>query len=250
MPGFHHHPDSPLLAQAEQLGEEHGRAAASYTVLTADAATAIVHDLVGGDVDTLEDHLPSGSLSGEWADSLTPLGLVQLLGLDPGDVDPEGVAELCDAYEAGHYQGAYEVVLETALVVAGLPSHLRAYRTLSGGHVLVQLVGGAVTGWAIGGSSSWSTRRRAQVAAHVREAGYTTPQGLYRRCDARTAAQLVATMPWALAAPQTGVQVGQAASCGHCGELLGAAALAEVVRPDGTHLLVHADTCLAGLPLA
>ena len=102
---------------AADLGAEHAKAAATWTVdgNTKPEAVARVLELIdeGDDVD---DYLPRRpNLSGEYADDLTPARLAAELGIDPDD--GELVEAACDAYDdavAEHFAPACEAELRAA----------------------------------------------------------------------------------------------------------------------------------------
>jgi hypothetical protein len=101
--------DAALLDRARALGEERGRAAASWYFdgNTPDAAYAqVLAGIEEGDPAIL-DTFPADPLSGEWADDPTPKTLLEGLGLD---LEDERADDLCGAYEDGFYSAsAHEI---------------------------------------------------------------------------------------------------------------------------------------------
>lgn len=91
-----------LKERAHELGEDHGRGAASWFFdgNTTDETYARVLAGIEEGEPMILDTFPSAPLSGEWADDPTPATLLRDLGLEPGD---DRVDELCDAYEDGFY---------------------------------------------------------------------------------------------------------------------------------------------------
>lgn len=85
-------------AEAEAIGREHGRNAASWYEVDEEATDRFLQGIEDGDPEIL-DTLPTADLSGEWADGYTTRQLLADLGLDE---DAEGVqdaeSDLADAY--------------------------------------------------------------------------------------------------------------------------------------------------------
>lgn len=104
-----------FIESAEIEGRRAGESAASWFF---DGNTSLetyrrVQDGIDeGDPEVL-DTFPSSPLSGEWADGVTPMGLVRSLGLDPHDIDEDDQSALCDAYE-GAYDEAVATTIESA----------------------------------------------------------------------------------------------------------------------------------------
>lgn len=100
-------PIETLEAEARHLAATHCLAAATWFE-TDDPGTllAMIRD---GD-QRVDDYLPAQpNLSGEMADGMTPARLLDELGEDIDDVDPDDVDAICTAYEtavAGHWEPA------------------------------------------------------------------------------------------------------------------------------------------------
>ena len=108
-----------LVERARALGAEHGKAGGSRVEFGHPTGAMSAADCLRLDNDG--DPMwwgvwgpASGPLSGEWADGMTPCGLVQELDYDPGDVDNAGVDALCDAYETAYYDAWRDEVLRMA----------------------------------------------------------------------------------------------------------------------------------------
>lgn len=99
------------LEQARKLGAEHGRNAASWYFdgnTSAETYAKVLRGIEDGDPEVLES-FPSGPLSGEWADGMTPALLAQTVGLDAhaeASFNPDGFDALCSAYEEGYYEAS------------------------------------------------------------------------------------------------------------------------------------------------
>lgn len=96
--------DEQLFKDAAALGREHGKAAASWFFDGNTPTFAYEHTLKGireGDPMVM-DQLPSSPLSGEFADSLTPAGLVRELGENDESLSSEEWDELCQEYETAY----------------------------------------------------------------------------------------------------------------------------------------------------
>lgn len=92
------------ISEAQQLGATHARAAASWITdgNESDASRRIKLRVI--EDDGADEVIRRPNLSGEYADDLTPFGLVALItGLDPraGEISDEIMPPLCDAYEQG-----------------------------------------------------------------------------------------------------------------------------------------------------
>lgn len=102
-----------LLDAATRLGEEAGRAAASwYFDGNSDHATyvRVWRGLETGDPEVM-DTLPSSPLSGEWADDPTPGDVLRTLGVDEFDYDND---DLLDAYAEGFEAASYRAIEDEA----------------------------------------------------------------------------------------------------------------------------------------
>tara|TARA_R110000868_G_scaffold27507_1_gene104303 strand:+ start:524 stop:883 length:360 start_codon:yes stop_codon:yes gene_type:complete len=82
-------------AEASRLGDEDGRAAASW--IEDEALPYIFTGILDGDPEVL-DALPQPDLSGEWADGRTWYSLANECGIDP-EKDVDFSLEVCDTYE-------------------------------------------------------------------------------------------------------------------------------------------------------
>jgi hypothetical protein len=90
-----------LTDAAYKLGAEHGRNAGSWYFnghTDESAYRRTLEGITAGDP-AVYDTFPSAPLSGEWADGLTPAGLLELLGLERDDEDGDA---LCAMYEDGY----------------------------------------------------------------------------------------------------------------------------------------------------
>jgi hypothetical protein len=101
-----------LIARADALGTEHGRAAGSWVIdgnTSAETAQAIVRGYEDGDPGIM-DMMPS-PLSGEWADGMTPARLYESLGIPDANAWSD---EVCDMYEAAYAQAYWDQVIADA----------------------------------------------------------------------------------------------------------------------------------------
>lgn len=101
--------------RARVLGEEHGRAAASWFFdgnTSEETYRVVLRGLEDGDPAVL-DSLPSAPLSGEWADDPTPASVLQDLGVDADTLEDWEESEIMDAYEDGFYTASRDAI-ETA----------------------------------------------------------------------------------------------------------------------------------------
>lgn len=108
-----------LIAAAETLGTEHGTAAGSWVFdgnTSAETARDALRKLRDGDP-AADDYLPSGPLSGEWADELTPDTLARTL--TARNLDDDTRDEIADAYETAWHAAVAAEVERTAAVLAG-----------------------------------------------------------------------------------------------------------------------------------
>lgn len=88
--------DTDVRTAAKTLGTEHGHSAATWVFdgNTPQATYDHLRDALDNSGWPLEEIDMPGPLSGEWADSLTPAGLMAQLQADDADYE-----EVCDAYE-------------------------------------------------------------------------------------------------------------------------------------------------------
>lgn len=97
------------VREASAMGAADGKGAASWAFDggTADHIyRAFLAGYEDGDPMVMGYYDHAGPLSGEWADGLTPAGLLSAVGVDPDDA-PEWVErEVCDAYELA-FDAAY-----------------------------------------------------------------------------------------------------------------------------------------------
>ena len=105
-----------LIERAEALGREHGTNAGTWFEIDGPEAAQRVIDL-DNDCDWPDEWWPSGPLSGEWADGMTPARLCEeVVGhYDAGD-DTDA---LCDAYEQAYYDAWRDEVLRMARYQVG-----------------------------------------------------------------------------------------------------------------------------------
>jgi hypothetical protein len=104
-----------LTTRAYEMGYEHGRAAGSWVVdgdMTGEieAYKWLLHGVDDGDPVVL-DALPSGPLSGEWADGPTPASVLADLGVDDEDPDVD-TDDLLFEFESGFDAGVADEVTE------------------------------------------------------------------------------------------------------------------------------------------
>lgn len=111
-------PISPkLLDEAAQLGAEHGKSAGAWVI---DGNTSEETKLLAlkldedGDPEFYDRFGTPDPLSGEWADGLTPDGLLRELGLSPEFVEDWQSAEICNAYEESFRDSHRDEVLRSA----------------------------------------------------------------------------------------------------------------------------------------
>ena len=110
-------------AGAIRLGREQGENAAGWWIqengggrdtrpakdLVA-MAERILAGLDDGDPEIL-DGIPAPDLSGQWADGLTPRGLLDWIGADPDSTRAaEAESDLCDAYEDAFSRAATDAI--------------------------------------------------------------------------------------------------------------------------------------------
>lgn len=109
-------PLAKLREEAEILGRDHGKSAASYLEFRdEDTARRCIQLDEDGDPEWFEYWGAPAALSGEWADSMTPLRLIR----DEMDLDPDSVSdveerEICDAYEQAFNDAHRDEVLRLA----------------------------------------------------------------------------------------------------------------------------------------
>ena len=73
-------------------------------------AERVLQGLDDGDPEIL-DGIPAPDLSGQWADGLTPRGLLDWIGADPDSTRAaEAESDLCDAYEAAFSRAATDAI--------------------------------------------------------------------------------------------------------------------------------------------
>lgn len=107
-------PIDQLLADARELGRTTADAAASWTVTDYPTAKLLLSRIAEGDPRAEELMPVQPSLSGEWADEMTPhllLEAVLLPGEMPEQVSMEDREAICTAWEAGvdaRFQAAVE----------------------------------------------------------------------------------------------------------------------------------------------
>lgn len=94
-----------LNTAAAEMGTQHGTAAGSWVIdgnTSDETCRTILSGIDNGDPAVL-DSLPGSPLSGEWADGMTPLGLLRALGVeDPHNYPDDDADALCDAYEQAY----------------------------------------------------------------------------------------------------------------------------------------------------
>lgn len=137
-------PRERSLRHAEQLGRERGREAGSWAFDGNSTREAAIRFLVGIEVgdpevtDALHEMMPT--LSGEWADDLTPAllyeactgkSLEDYYEANPDDDSDWATAawfqsELCDRWEEGARRGLEESASEEAMAVLGAEVRMRA----------------------------------------------------------------------------------------------------------------------------
>jgi hypothetical protein len=108
-----------LIARAEALGTEHGRAAGSWVIdgnTTPETARAILAGYDDGDPEVM-DMMPA-PLSGEWVDGVTPSRLVTELEINDESDDGALILDVCDAYERGFSDGYWAEVIVSAQSIA------------------------------------------------------------------------------------------------------------------------------------
>ena len=75
-------------------------------------AERILAGLDDGDPEIL-DGIPAADLSGQWADGLTPRGLLDWIGADPDSTRAaEAESDLCDAYESAFERAVYAAIMK------------------------------------------------------------------------------------------------------------------------------------------
>lgn len=103
--------------EAEKLGKQHGEAAGSWFFdgNTSEATYRRVwRGMEDGDPEIM-DSLPSNPLSGEFADGLTPAGLLREIGWNEESVSAQEQDDLCDAYCDAFNEACQDVIGITAV---------------------------------------------------------------------------------------------------------------------------------------
>jgi hypothetical protein len=116
-----------MVEQARKLGAEHGKAGGSWMFGSSRSGAfgrrCIQMDEGTLDGDWWDSYGPATApLSGEWADGMTPQGLIEEVGAgwDIDDPDAEIVlSALCDAYEDAYYDAWHDEVLRMARYQVG-----------------------------------------------------------------------------------------------------------------------------------
>ena len=107
-----------LIDQAEELGREAGNAAASWYYDRCEPSRADFLRVLKGirECDPeIMDTFVSGSLSGEYADDMTPMKLYELLGIETQTTLNAIGDTVCDAWERG-FNTAYQRAVESATI--------------------------------------------------------------------------------------------------------------------------------------
>lgn len=105
-----------IITRAEELGEEAGANVGSWVEFsTPDEAYAFIRGYENGDDQVLE--MCPSPLSGEFADTPTPLMLLQVLGFNGYDDESD---EILTAYENGYTEKWWEAALSSAYKVGGV----------------------------------------------------------------------------------------------------------------------------------
>ncbi len=101
-----------LLRSAHDLGESHGESAGSWILdgnSTVETARWILAGIDDGDPEVMD--IQPMPLSGEWADDLTPSGLLSLLDVEDVDAfEDHEISSIFDHYEEAFSEGFWDVV--------------------------------------------------------------------------------------------------------------------------------------------
>jgi hypothetical protein len=102
-----------LIEDARRMGEERGRAAASWYFdgnTSTETYATVLQGIEDGDPAVL-DTLPSSPLSGEWAGDPVPADILSELGVEH---DSDAAEDCLWAYEEGFSQASQDMIEETA----------------------------------------------------------------------------------------------------------------------------------------
>ncbi len=107
-----------LEVRAREMGEDHGRAAASWYFdgnTSTETYRTVLRGIDDGDPMILAT-FPSAPLSGEWSDSPTPASVLADLGFDSEDdsEDYDRVSDILNAYEDGFYTASTDAIERVA----------------------------------------------------------------------------------------------------------------------------------------
>jgi hypothetical protein len=106
-----------LIEEARRMGEERGRAAASWYFdgnTPTETYAAVLQGIEDGDPVVL-DTLPCSPLSGEWAGDPVPADVLSALGVTH---DSDATQDYLWAYEEGFTQASQDMIEETALTMS------------------------------------------------------------------------------------------------------------------------------------
>lgn len=122
------------VTAAYELGNEHGRAAATWLLdgnSTRRQAEALLRGLLEGDPMVI-DTLPSQPLSGEWAGAATARDILAELGEE--DTDPDVQWDILREYEDGYSDGVQQGAEKEARQFLGVPEGVDAEHWLETHH--------------------------------------------------------------------------------------------------------------------